>query len=93
MLSEARKFKIFLTIAEQSLSQHDPLITSMMLANIGNLAVFKTPSPIDQKLLIKYFEPHLKPVDLRHIPILNYYFVSSYRKNDSPINVSIEELS
>ncbi len=93
MLSEARKFKIFLTIAEQSLSQHDSQITSMMLANIGNLAVFKTPSPIDQRLLIKYFEPYLKPVDLRHIPILNYYFVSTYRQNDSPINISIENLS
>lgn len=93
MLSEARKFKLYLTIAEQSLSQHDPLITSRMLANIGNLAVFKTPSPIDQKILIKYFEPYLKAIDLRHIPILNYYFVSSYRKNDIPINVNIEELS
>lgn len=93
MLSEARKFKLYLTIAEQSLSQHDPLTTSMMLANIGNLAVFKTPSPIDQKILIKYFEPHLRAIDLRHIPLLNFYFVSSYRKNDNPINISIEELS
>ena len=90
MLSEARKFKLYLIIAEQSLSQQDPLVTATMLANVGTIATFKTPSPFDQKLLIRYFEPFLKSSDLRHIPVLNFYLTSIYRSNDSPINVSIE---
>jgi hypothetical protein len=73
MLSEARKYKLFLTMAEQSTSQQDdPKIVDTIFANAGTLICFRSGSPTDEK----YFLPRLKPVaegEIAALPSYNFY--------------------
>ena len=73
MLSEARKYKLFLTMAEQSTSQQDdPKIVDTIFANAGTLICFRSGSPTDEK----YFLPRLSPVaegEIAALPSYNFY--------------------
>lgn len=73
MLSEARKYKLFLAMAEQSTSQQDdPKIVDTIFANAGTLICFRSGSPTDEK----YFLPRLNPVsegEIAALPSYNFY--------------------
>lgn len=56
MLSESRKYKLFLTMAEQSTSQQkDQQMISILLANVGTIICFRTGNPQDEKTLLPLF--------------------------------------
>jgi DNA helicase HerA-like ATPase len=76
MLSEARKYKLYLTMAEQSPSQQDSLSTSVILANVGNLVCFRAASPKDERLLLPSFDSYLSASDLNNLPAYNFYLRS-----------------
>ncbi len=88
MLTETRKYGVILSLIEQSPSQQDPSATSNILANIGNIAVFKLTNPMDQKLLIGYFKPKLSPTDFASLLPFNYYFKWQFKESQSPISIS-----
>lgn len=73
MLSEARKYKLFLTMAEQSTSQQDDQkMVDTIFANVGTLICFRSGSPADEK----YFLPRLSPVsegEIAALPSYNFY--------------------
>jgi hypothetical protein len=74
MMSEARKFKLFLTIAEQSTEQQeDPRLTQSILANARTLIVFGTGSPNDERMLLPRFAPHIEPGEFLNLPIYHFY--------------------
>ena len=53
MLSEARKYKLFLTLAEQSTSQQsDQQMVSIIMANVGTVITFRTGNPQDERVLL-----------------------------------------
>lgn len=74
MLSEARKYKLFLTMAEQSTSQQeDYQMVDVILANVGTVISFRSGNPSDEKKLLPYFRPYLEEGDIASLPSFNFY--------------------
>lgn len=74
MLSEARKYKLFLTMAEQSTSQQDDQqMVSVILANVGTVIVFRTGNPNDEKLLLPLFAPYIGQGEIANLNAYNFY--------------------
>ena len=63
ILSEARKYKLSLTVAHQYLEQLDENIKSAILGNVGSMAVFRI-SPEDARALESRFEPTFSADDI-----------------------------
>jgi hypothetical protein len=74
MMSEARKFKLYLTIAEQSTEQQeDPRLTQVILGNARTLVLFGTGSSKDEERLLPRFAPHVEQGELLNLPIYHFY--------------------
>lgn len=74
MLSEARKYRLFLTLAQQSAQQQAiPRLNEIILANVGTIVAFRSGSPQDAKLMSSIFEPYLQTTDFINLPVYNFY--------------------
>lgn len=74
MLSEARKYKLFLTMAEQSISQQDrKQLVDIILANVGTVVCFRTGSPLDEQYLLPIFSPYIDIGEISNLPSYNFY--------------------
>jgi hypothetical protein len=63
ILSEARKYRLNLTLAHQFIAQLTDEIRGAVLGNVGSMAVFRIGAP-DASVLIKHFEPYIREKDL-----------------------------
>lgn len=63
ILSEARKYALNLTVANQYISQMTENVRDAVFGNVGTSISFRV-SPEDSQLLIKNFEPQFEPSDL-----------------------------
>lgn len=82
ILSEARKYRLSLTIAHQYLAQLPEDIKGAVFGNVGSLAVFRV-SPEDAKFLETQFMPTFTATDL--IKIENYHAYVKMLSNGSPV--------
>ena len=74
MLSEARKYKLFLTMAEQSTSQQEEQrMVNIILANVGTVVCFRTGSPLDEILVLPLFQPFIETGEIANLPSFNFY--------------------
>ena len=74
VLSEARKYKLFLTIAEQTTSQQqDRRLTEVILANVGTVICFRTGSTVDESLMLPLFKPSIKEGEIANLPAYSFY--------------------
>ena len=74
LLSEARKYRLFLTIAEQSTSQQDDQqMVNVILANVGTVVCFRTGNPQDERVLLPMFSPFIEPGEISNLPAFNFY--------------------
>jgi len=74
MLSEARKYKLFLTMAEQSTSQQDQQrLVDIILANVGTVVCFRSGSPADERLILPLFYPLIEQGEIANLPAYSYY--------------------
>lgn len=74
MLSEARKYKLFLTMAEQSTSQQDEQrLVDIILANVGTVVCFRSGSPSDERLVLPLFMPYIEQGEIANLPAYSYY--------------------
>ncbi|HSX28490.1 MAG TPA: type IV secretion system DNA-binding domain-containing protein [Candidatus Saccharimonadales bacterium] len=74
MLSEARKYKLFLTMAEQSTSQQDEQrLVDIILANVGTVVCFRSGSPSDERLVLSLFMPLIEQGEIANLPAYSYY--------------------
>lgn len=74
ILSEARKFGLFITMAQQSTSQQDdPQMVNTILANVGTVIAFRTANSADEKVLFPFFAPALALHELANLASYNYY--------------------
>lgn len=74
MLSEARKYKSFLVMAEQSTSQQkDKNLVNVILANVGTVVSFRSANPEDEKLMLPQFSPFIEKGDISNLPRYNFY--------------------
>ena len=74
ILSEARKYGLFLTVANQYIAQMIPQVRDAVFGNVGSIIAFRT-SVDDARALQRYFEPKFTEHDLVHMH--NRHFVIS----------------
>lgn len=67
ILSEARKYKLGLTIAHQFIAQLQPEIRDAVFGNVGSMAAFRV-GPEDAQFLEHQFNPTFTASDLMNIP-------------------------
>lgn len=72
ILSEARKYKLSLTIAHQYLAQVDEKIRGAVFGNVGNMAVFRVGEE-DGEFFAKQFAPVFTALDFVNIENRNAY--------------------
>ncbi len=72
ILSEARKYKLNLTIAHQFVAQLEEKIRNAVFGNVGSMVVFRVGAQ-DTDFLVKQFEPVFSQNDLMNIDNLNAY--------------------
>ena len=74
MLSEARKYKLYLTMAEQSTSQQkDQQMVNVILANVGTVICFRTGSSADERLMLPLFSPYIQEGEIANQPSYSFY--------------------
>ena len=79
ILSEARKYALNLTIANQYISQMEESVRSAVFGNVGTILTFRV-SPDDAPFLEKYFTPQFEATDL--IQQHSRFFVLTMMIND-----------
>lgn len=87
MLSEARKYKVYLTMAEQTTSQQDEQqMVNVILANVGAVICFRSGNPSDEKLVLPLFEPYVEKGEIANLPSYNFYMRVSAQKSQEPLS-------
>lgn len=87
MLSESRKYKVFLTMAEQSTSQQkDRNIVNVILANVGTVISFRSANPDDEKLILPQFLPYIANGEISNLPLFKFYMKVSAVTPDEPFS-------
>ncbi|MBP6974675.1 MAG: type IV secretory system conjugative DNA transfer family protein, partial [Candidatus Pacebacteria bacterium] len=87
ILSEARKYKLSLTMAHQFIAQLDDNIKDAVFGNVGNMGVFRVGAE-DAEFLEKQFEPVFTSNDIMNIDNMNCYVkMLSGGKPVRPFNV------
>jgi hypothetical protein len=85
MLSEGRKYKLRVTIAEQSTSQQDDKnIVNVILANVTTVACFRSANYIDEELMLNQFTPYILKGDISNLPKYNFYIKVSGTESEEP---------
>lgn len=72
ILSEARKYRLNLTLAHQYIDQFDDKVKDAVFGNVGTLLIARTGAE-DAKFLEPKFEPDLTANDLMNQPNFHYY--------------------
>lgn len=88
ILSEARKYRLCLTIGTQFIAQIQENIKDAVFGNVGTLMIARTGAD-DSKLLESQFQPHLTAMDLGNQPNIHYY-VKMLSKGKYPEPFSLE---
>ena len=85
MLSESRKYKLFMVMAEQSTSQQDDQqMVSIILANVGTVICFRTGNPQDERVLLPLFSPYVEQGEISNLPAFNFYTKLSAMQAQEP---------
>ena len=71
ILSEARKYGLNLTVANQYISQMEPTVRDAVFGNVGTMISFRV-SPDDSPILAKQFEPQFEENDLTQMHNRNF---------------------
>ena len=89
ILSEARKYKLSLTVAHQFIAQLDEKIKNSVFGNVGSMAAFRVSSE-DAEYLEKQFAPTITARDLMNIDNLNAYMkILSNGRPVKPFSIEI----
>jgi len=87
MLSEARKYKLYLTMAEQTTSQQDEQqMVNIILANVGTVICFRSGNPDDERLMLPLFKPYIEEGEIAGLPSYNFYMRVAAQKSQEPLS-------
>ncbi|MGD8373522.1 MAG: DUF87 domain-containing protein [Candidatus Woesebacteria bacterium] len=87
MLAEARKYKLSLTMAEQTTAQQeDKDVLGQILGNAGNIICFRTGNPDDEKVLLPQFQSRIENGEIASLPAYNFYMRISAQKVHEPFS-------
>lgn len=87
LLSGSRKFKLYVTIAQQSTTQQEEVrMTEQILSNVSTVVTFRTGSPTDEKLLLPRFQPQLAIGDIGNLPAYHFYLRTQALQSHPPVS-------
>ena len=86
ILTESRKYRLYLTMAEQSTAQQDERLIEVMLNNVGTVVCFRTGSPRDERLILHQFSPLIETGDIINLPAYNFYIRIAAEKVYEPFS-------
>jgi hypothetical protein len=87
LLSEARKYKLFLTMAEQSTAQQEERrFIDIILANVGTVICFRSGSPVDEQLFLPLFSPYVQKGEIASLSAYNFYARMSGVRQKEPVS-------
>lgn len=87
LFSEARKYKLFLTMAQQSVSQlQAKAMVNTILDNVGTIIGFRSKSKDTEKLLLHQFSPHVEPGEIGNLPTYNFYIKIAALQSQEPMS-------
>jgi hypothetical protein len=87
MLSEGRKYKLYIIMAEQSTSQQrDKSMVDVILANAGTVISFRSGNPTDERILLPLFRPYLQEGDIANLSSRNFYIRISAVTTQKPFS-------
>ena len=87
MLSEGRKYKLRVTIAEQTTSQqHDRDIVNVILANVTTVVCFRSANFIDEELMSNQFSPYIDKGEIANLPKYCFYIKVSALVPEEPFS-------
>ncbi len=93
ILSEARKYRLALTVAHQFIGQLDEKIKNAVFGNVGSMAVYRVGAE-DAEFLEKQFTPVFTQVDITNLDNFNAYVkLLSNGRTTKPFNVKIPNVS
>ena len=73
MVSDSRKYGVYLTIAEQTTAHQNDQEANVLLANMGSIICFRSVAPIDGKRIGPVFAPNLTPIDFANLEPYHFY--------------------
>lgn len=74
LLSEARKYKLYLAMAEQSTAQQEQQrLMDIVLANVGTVICFRTGSQADEARLLPVFSPFIEQGEIANLEPYTFY--------------------
>jgi len=92
ILSEARKYRLGLTIAHQFIGQLDEKIKNAVFGNVGSMAVYRVGSE-DAEFLEKQFAPVFTQTDITNLDNYNAYLrLLSNGRPVKPFNVEVPNI-
>jgi len=87
MLSEARKYGLSLTMAEQSTSQQkDKNLVQIVLANAGTVVTFRSANPQDEDLLLPQYRPYVEVGEITNLPSFHFFMKMAAIKPEEPFS-------
>ncbi|HSX28143.1 MAG TPA: type IV secretion system DNA-binding domain-containing protein [Candidatus Saccharimonadales bacterium] len=83
ILSEARKYGLSMTMANQYINQMSPVVRDAVFGNVGSLITFRV-SPDDANALSEYFSPRFDATDLTQLHNRNFAVAMAIRGEKTP---------
>lgn len=92
ILSEARKYGLYLTVANQYIGQINPKVKDAIIGNVGTLISFATGSQ-DAEEISKFFQPNIPPKEIIHLaPRKMFLSIAIDGKTSSPFSAKTLDL-
>ena len=88
LVSESRKFGLYLTLAEQTTAYQEERDSNILLANVGNIVCFRTAAIIDSSRIGPLYMPYVDKGDLSNLEPYNFYIRVSGEVNLEPLSGS-----
>lgn len=86
MLSEARKYRLDIVMAEQSTSQQSSDLVNVILANVGTTIMFRSANPQDEKAILPQFYPQLEKGEIANLPAFHFYMKAGALNPQDPFS-------
>jgi len=87
LFSEARKYRLFVTIAQQSVAQlSERSMLNTILDNVGTMVAFRSKSPETEKLLLHQFSPYVEHGEILNLPAYNFYMKIAAIEPQEPLS-------
>lgn len=93
MLSEARKYHLSVTLAEQTTSQiSDKNLVDIIFANVCSVICFRTANTADEERILPIFAPYVKPHEIINLPSFHFYMkIASLTPQEPFSGVTIQD--